>query len=500
MGKLNAATFARFLEERAAAKDGYIMGARGQDPKKWRVNSWWFTQYSGARRAKALYWRKNAERVWDCQGLSEGYINQETGSNIDIRARNNYANWCSPKGKGSIPVKYRLPGAAVFSGWPISHVGYLVRPIDPANPAGDWYVVEAKGVMYGVVTTRLSRGRWSRWGLMTKYFSYEAVPTPETPLEIGARTLRKGMSGDDVRELQSMLIELDYDLGRWGADGDFGSATEKAVKAYQKNNRLAVDGIAGPLTIGALLDVFAHEETEDEETGPEEPEPEAPEQTEPPKPAKEYAVHALDLSEHNAAKFSEIDWAGIRDNVGFLILRAGITREKTAPRGIGPDKYFDRYAEKCREHGIPFWAYYYSRGSTMEQARAEADYLFKTASPCGPVGYALDCEVKGIKVGAFFGRLIELGAKRTMIYIGHNWYPIYDLPVGEDGHIQCCDADWIPRYGKNDGTAKEKYRPAYPCDLWQYTSKFACDWIPDKTLDCNKLNGRRSMAWFRGEE
>lgn len=26
MGKLNAATFARFLEERAAAKDGYIMG------------------------------------------------------------------------------------------------------------------------------------------------------------------------------------------------------------------------------------------------------------------------------------------------------------------------------------------------------------------------------------------------------------------------------------------------------------------------------------------
>ena len=317
----------------------------------------------------------------------------------------------------------------------------------------------------------------------------------ETPLEI-ARTLRKGMSGDDVRELQSMLIELDYDLGRWGADGDFGSATEKAVKAYQKNNRLAVDGIAGPLTIGALLDVFAHEETEDEETGPEEPEPEAPEQTEPPKPAKEYAVHALDLSEHNAAKFSEIDWAGIRDNVGFLILRAGITREKTAPRGIGPDKYFDRYAEKCREHGIPFWAYYYSRGSTMEQARAEADYLFKTASPCGPVGYALDCEVKGIKVGAFFGRLIELGAKRTMIYIGHNWYPIYDLPVGEDGHIQSATRIDPPlRQERRDGQGEVQASIPATCGN---NEQVACDWIPDKTLDCNKLNGRRSMAWFRG--
>lgn len=548
MGKLNAATFARFLEERAAAKDGYIMGARGQDPKKWRVNSWWFTQYSGARRAKALYWRKNAERVWDCQGLSEGYINQETGSNIDIRARNNYANWCSPKGKGSIPVKYRLPGAAVFSGWPISHVGYLVRPIDPANPAGDWYVVEAKGVMYGVVTTRLSRGRWSRWGLMTKYFSYEAVPTPETPLEIGDRTLRKGMSGDDVREVQSMLIELGYSLGRWGADGDYGSATQRAVRAFQIDQRLQVDGIAGSQTIGALLDVFAHEDesdtgdssgtvTPDEAESPQEPQddPQDAEKSEdiqdntqgddaaatPPEPpqvpAKVYRTHAIDLSSHNSTKFSKFDWAGLAEEVGFMPLRAGITRIKNNPLGIGKDDFFLRYAEKCEKHGIPIWAYYYGnfdqkkfRGKAAEMkefakknAAEEAAFLWRFCQDNGirPVGYVYDCEQFNLDVLTFFDTLRELGAARTMLYIGHHIYPHYNLPVDDDGFPTCADALWLPRYGKNDGSAQKKYRPAYPHDLWQHTSVYSTPHIPDKTVDRNIISGqRRTLAWFRGEE
>ena len=183
-----------------------------------------------------------------------------------------------------------------------------------------------------------------------------------------------------------------------------------------------------------------------------------------------------------------------------MILRAGITRLETKPLGIGPDEYFERWAKKCNEYGIPFWAYYYSQGKTAEKAREEAEYLYNIASPFNPVGYVLDCEEKNIKVAAFFARLYELGAKKTMLYIGHNWYPVYDLAVDEDGFVQCCDAVWIPRYGKNDGTAKDKYLPKYPCDLWQYSSVFRFRGIPDKTLDVNKITGqRRTMAWFRGE-
>ena len=93
---------------------GYIMGAYGQNPKKWAANSWWFTQYSGSQRTKALYWREHAPLVMDCNGIAEGGYQAETGVNINARARNNYSSWCDPKGSGKIPVKYRVPGAAGF--------------------------------------------------------------------------------------------------------------------------------------------------------------------------------------------------------------------------------------------------------------------------------------------------------------------------------------------------------------------------------------------------
>ena len=151
-----AALFARELGEALARKDGYIMGATGQDPRDWPADSHWFTQYSGAQREKALYWRAHAQRVWDCNGLAEGLYRDYAGKNIDSKARYNYAQWCDPRGTGMIPAKYRTPGAAVFWGETapdITHVAFLYEPVDAAKPRGDWYLIEARGVMTGVVCT-----------------------------------------------------------------------------------------------------------------------------------------------------------------------------------------------------------------------------------------------------------------------------------------------------------------------------------------------------------
>jgi len=52
--------------------------------------------------------------------------------------------------------------------------------------------------------------------------------------------LRLGVSGQPVRILQARLGVP--------ADGDFGPATEAALKAYQQANGLQVDGVAGPDT------------------------------------------------------------------------------------------------------------------------------------------------------------------------------------------------------------------------------------------------------------
>ena len=63
-------------------------------------------------------------------------------------------------------------------------------------------------------------------------------------------TLQNGSNGYLVTELQKRLTELGYYSG--AIDGDFGPGTEAAVKAFQAQNGLTADGIAGAYTQQAL--------------------------------------------------------------------------------------------------------------------------------------------------------------------------------------------------------------------------------------------------------
>ena len=69
---------------------------------------------------------------------------------------------------------------------------------------------------------------------------------------LGERVLSKGDEGADVKTMQNMLISLGYDLGTYGADGDFGSKTRSALKAFQKEHGLDDDGEYGPKTHAAI--------------------------------------------------------------------------------------------------------------------------------------------------------------------------------------------------------------------------------------------------------
>ena len=76
-----------------------------------------------------------------------------------------------------------------------------------------------------------------------------ARPTA-TPTPTAAAVLKKGSSGADVKTLQRRLKQLGYYTG--SVDGDFGDATEKALRAFQDRNNLLVDGIAGKSTMAKL--------------------------------------------------------------------------------------------------------------------------------------------------------------------------------------------------------------------------------------------------------
>ena len=51
-----------------------------------------------------------------------------------------------------------------------------------------------------------------------------------------------------VKAIQHALKEMGYDIGSYGIDGKYGSATAAAVKAFQKASGITADGIVGPDT------------------------------------------------------------------------------------------------------------------------------------------------------------------------------------------------------------------------------------------------------------
>ena len=75
------------------------------------------------------------------------------------------------------------------------------------------------------------------------------IPTPSpspTP-----SLIQKGDTGSAVKALQKRLKELGYLSGE--ADGDFGGATQEAVRLFQSQSGLTVDGVAAAQTLSLLF-------------------------------------------------------------------------------------------------------------------------------------------------------------------------------------------------------------------------------------------------------
>lgn len=101
--------------------------------------------------------------------------------------------------------------------------------------------------------------KWKKHGKLP-YVTYDAsapaaTVTPSAKPETGLPELSRGSKGNTVKALQILLIGYGYSCGSYGVDGDFGSGTDKAVKAYQKDAGLDADGVVGPKTWAKLLGV-----------------------------------------------------------------------------------------------------------------------------------------------------------------------------------------------------------------------------------------------------
>lgn len=76
------------------------------------------------------------------------------------------------------------------------------------------------------------------------FYAYYGMEYP-----VPATTVKKGDKGTPVRWVQDKLNKAGYKLE---VDGSFGSATDKAVRRFQNDRGLAVDGKVGPKTRKAM--------------------------------------------------------------------------------------------------------------------------------------------------------------------------------------------------------------------------------------------------------
>lgn len=68
--------------------------------------------------------------------------------------------------------------------------------------------------------------------------------------------LSKGDKGDAVKTMQTMLIAIGYSCGSYGTDGDFGSDSDKALRKFQEDYNLTVDGKYGSNSKTKLESVY----------------------------------------------------------------------------------------------------------------------------------------------------------------------------------------------------------------------------------------------------
>lgn len=214
---------------------------------------------------KGYAWTNGGDSVFESIGTGSKIINKYQSNNCPDKSANGMFSYVKSQGMewGTIDTIPEIPGIAVrYDG----HVGVYV---------GNGYVVEERGFNYGCQKTKLKDRKWLHWYKLP-WINY-GEGSGSISRELGDRLLKKGMKGDDVAELQTLLTQLGFLDDK--IDGDFGSKTDAAVKAFQEAQGLEVDGEYGEKSHKALMAAIGDDEPDFEEipvpeTKPEEPAPE----------------------------------------------------------------------------------------------------------------------------------------------------------------------------------------------------------------------------------
>jgi len=202
-------------------------------------------------------------RIFDCRGFTYWILKQVYGWELQgggcTSQWNDEKNW---KAKGEVSDGIPQNTLVCLFYYKKDSKGNRTKTLQHTGFYLNGETIECSS---GVQHFKTINKKWEVWGIPACVES-EVVQMPNKPnepieqnkpkepeKEDNLPTLRKGSKGKYVTLLQTKLANLGYNLGKSGVDGDFGSATLAAVKAFQKDRGLVVDGVVGKKTWEALM-------------------------------------------------------------------------------------------------------------------------------------------------------------------------------------------------------------------------------------------------------
>lgn len=217
------------------------------------VNRGW----AGADFDAAVAGWRSTDYATDCQGLLDSYLTYVCNDKTDINADTNYRLWCNAKGPIDDITRDYVIGEAVFvsnKNGKMKHVGWICGFDSDGTPL----VVEARGLRYGVVVTRLDNRPWTHRGIMDEKFKYsEEIEMEKIKFEV-ASPMHTGAAYKAMQTALSAAGYTDGDGKTLMADGKWGTKSQTAFTAMIADYSTHSPAGADPITADDAATVLMH--------------------------------------------------------------------------------------------------------------------------------------------------------------------------------------------------------------------------------------------------
>lgn len=268
--------------------------------------------------------------------------------------------------------------------------------------------------------------------------------------------IQMGDKGKEAKQLQEFL---DWYGIRTNNDGDFGRNSMTSLIRFQLTEGLTPDGVYGKNTYKAAMKYKAETDTP----------------TEPSQPTGTTVLgKCIDVS-YWQGKITEKNWEKVKKTCKYAIIRASYTSQKKFT--LSKDSTFGTNYVNAKSAGLTVGVYHYSQAITVDEAKAEAEYLCDILKDFTAPTFWVVCDYE------FGGRLnSNIGKKASAIANA------FCEVVEKHGYKACIYANltmlnkyltepkypvWIAQYNSTCSYKKEKV-------MWQYTSSGKVDGISGK--------------------